>query len=280
MTLLFGRTYSIQIDDLGVESLRVGFTVKKSLKKTANTAEIAVYNLAKDTRKRLEGMSAVAVQLFAGYDGVNSLIFRGELRDVFSRWEENGSWVTVLRGADGDAAMRTARTNYGQRPGVSVARVVQQLATDLGVGIGNAARAIVSGNLEGVGNAFGKGVTMSGSTQEQLDKILRSAGKEWSIQDGELQVIDAGAALQASVTVLSPITGLMGTPEVQDKGANKGKAQIRCRILPDLNPGRAAAVESATVIGVWRIDEVTYTGDTHGQDWTAEIMAREAGLSL
>ncbi len=280
MTLLFGRTYQIQVDDLGIEALRVGFTVKKSLKKSANTAEVAVYNLAKETRTRLEAMSGVSVEIYAGYDGNNALIFRGELRDVYSRPEQDGSWVTVLRSADGDRALREGRTNYGQRPGVSVGRVVQQLTTDLGVGIGNAAKALATGNIAGIGSAFGKGLVLSGSTQAQMDKLMSSTGNEWSIQDGELQVLPAGGALQTSMTVLSPLTGLVGTPEVQDKGKKKGKAQIRARILPDLNPGQLVAVESATVNGAWRIDETSYIGDTHGEDWTAELLARDAGLSI
>lgn len=280
MSLLFDRTYKIQVDDLGVEKLRCGFTVKKSLKKSANTAEVAIYNLQESSRKKLEASSGVVAEIYAGYEGNNSLIFRGELRDAFSRTESDGSWVTVLRGGDGDAALRQARTNYAQRPGVSLSRVVKQMVDDLGVGIGNAARALLSGNLDGVGSAFGKGIAMSGKTADQLDKLLGSAGYEWSIQDGELQVLEAGKALQTKLTVLSPLTGLEGTPEVQDKGTHKGKAQIRARILPDLGPGRLVSVESATVNGVWRIDETTYVGDTHGQDWNAELLCRETEYSL
>jgi hypothetical protein len=273
---LFGRTYQIQVGEVSVNSLRCGFTVKKSLKKSANTAELAIYNLARATREAIAGMSRVPILIEAGYGGDNTLIFRGEMRDAYSRHESDGSWVTVLTAGDGDTALREARTNFGGRPGVSLSRVISQLVNDLGIGIGNAAKALVDGNIDGVGAAFGKGITLSGSSQEELDKLMRSSGKEWSIQDGELQILEAGKALQDSVTVLSPGTGLEGTPEIEDKGDLKGKARIKCRIVPDVGPGRVVQVANSSIAnGFWRVDEVTYVGDTMGQDWTAEIVGRE-----
>ena len=274
----FGRLCEVNVGGLRVESLRVGFTVDKTTKREPNTCEIAVYNLSRAHRQALETgygkfrvpgtkLKAIPVRLAAGYAGTGmSLLFYGQLREVFSRPESDGSWVTVLRSGDGDRATR-ARATFGFRPGVSIARVVESLTGEMGIGLGNAAKQLVEARLTGLGGTIGRGVAFEGAAPEQLDAILRSAGYEWSIQDNALQVVPIGKSLDMLGTVLSPQTGLVDVPTTDEKG----NLQARALLLPGLVPGRRVKVRSSTISGVWRIERVRYAGDTHGQDWAAEI---------
>ncbi len=274
----FGRLCEVNVGGLRVESLRVGFTIEKTTKREPNTAEVAVYNLSRAHRDALETgygkvrlrgtqLRAIPVRVAAGYQGSGmSLLFYGQLREVFSRPERDGSWVTVLRSGDGDRATR-ARATYGFRPGVSTARVVEQLTAEMGIGLGNALKQLSSANLRGLGATVERGATFDGASAEQLDAILRSAGLEWSIQDNALSVTPIGKSLDALGVLLSPQTGLVDVPATDEKG----NLQARALLLPGLVPGRRVKVRSATVQGVWRLERVRYTGDTHGEDWVAEM---------
>ena len=205
------------------------------------------------------------------------MLFRGELREAFSRPDRDGSWITVIRSGDGDRALRGARSTRGSRPGVSVERVISDLANDLGAGLGNVAKAVKDQlargdlSLDGLGTAFTNGFNGSGSASEQLDRILKSVGLEWSVQDGEIQAMPLGTTPQQKVTTVSPYSGLEGTPEREGKGV----VSFRSRILPDLMPGFLVELKSATVNGLYKISKVRFVGDTHGEDWSAEVEGRE-----
>jgi hypothetical protein len=276
--------------------LRIGFTIEKDLTRAPNHAEVIIYNLARKTRDRLNrGDGKVPVVVEAGYrDTGMILLFAGEMREAFSRPEPDGSWATILRAGDSDEALRTARGATGKRPGVSAERVISEQFAQLKVGAGNLFTELktqLSGadfSVEKLGAAFEKGFAGTGAVAEQLDKNMKSAGLEYSVQDGQMQVLKVGQALGTVATILAPQTGLEGSPEVDAKGT----CHCRVRIIPGLGPGYPVQItrSSAEAIGdllhfgfdvdrtVYRIEKTRYVGDTHGQDWNAEIDCRDMSL--
>lgn len=291
MTILFGRTYRIEVDGLGVEGLRCGFTIERDLTKNPNSCELGLYNLSRDTRERLHKLAKVPVSVSAGYEDTgNTLLFRGELRESFSRPDSDGcTWVTILRAGDGDKS-RKARSKKGIRPGVSLDRVIGDMARDLGVGIGNAGAEVIRQlksadfSAEGLGTAFAGGFTVSGSTSAQFEKLMSSTGNTWSVQDGELQVIPRGKVLGVSAVVLNSSSGLEGSPSVDEHGV----LHFRCRLIPGLQPGAPIIVESyeqggrvlkggrrVPTTGTWQITKLRALGDSWGPDWSYEGEARE-----
>jgi hypothetical protein len=281
-----------QPEGLSREGLRVGFTVQKDLTKAPNTAEIVIYNLARATRQRLHRERSVPVVLEAGYrDTGLILLFAGEMREAFSRPEPDGTWATVLRAGDGDGPLRSARNKTGLRPGVSVERVFSDQFDALKVGLGNAFSELKrqlagsDASVTKLADALGSGFTGSGSVAQQLDKLSKSAGLEFSVQDGELQVLKAGKVLSTTATVLSPETGLEGSPEVDAKGT----MHCRVRIIPGLSPGYPVQVTRLSAVDqrgyedigveidqtVYRVERTRYVGDLWGQDFNAEIDCRD-----
>ena len=62
------------------------------------------------------------------------------------------------------------------------------------------------------GRALSRGPRAPRAAAEQLTELCRSAGLEWSVQSGVLQLLPRGRALQRSAVVLSSDTGLVGSP--------------------------------------------------------------------
>jgi hypothetical protein len=284
-------------DEGKLDGLRVGFTIEKDLTRHPNVAEVVIYNLSRATRERLHREPSTPVVIEAGYAATGLVVlFSGEMREAFSRPEPDGTWATILRAGDGDTALRQSRKATSLRPGVSAERVASDIFKDLKVGAGNLWTELKTQvgsadfSVDKLNDAFAKGFSGVGSVAAQLDKVTKSAGLEFSVQDGEVQILGAGDVLGVEALVLSPETGLEGAVEVDAQGT----MHCRVRLVPGLAPGYPVQVrrqkpptletgfyafelygESAEDQTVYRIEKTRYVGDTHGQDWAAEIDCRD-----
>jgi hypothetical protein len=247
-------------------TLRVAFAVEKSLNRDPNKAEISIYNLNDEHRKALQKKQACIIE--AGYVNTMEKLFNGDLTFV-SHNRETVDWVSKMQAKDGGVQYASARINKSFRPGTQMTAVLNQAAQALGVGMGNAQQAF-SGSLRGGLTQFTKGVTLSGRVSDVLDKFVSSAGMEWSIQDGQLQVLQSKSTTQQFVINLSADSGMIGSPELGEKGIVK----VRSLLMGGLLPGRKVKIESAMVTGFFRVEKVKHYGDTWGTDWYSEMEAK------
>ena len=263
MTTLFGRTARLTIGDTLIEDLRIGFNVTRTLKKEPNTAEIAVWNLSRSRRDQLSREEDLPVVLEAGLGDRLSVLFAGELRFARSMPEGNGDWITTLSNGDKDKQFRTARVARSYRPGVDGERMLKDLLGDLGAGLGNLVETIKGGSIPDLGSVVGRGVSFSGSAAKVAEDVLKSAGYEYSIQNGVLQVLERNKPLAGRFIDLSPTTGLLGVPAIDDKGV----VEFQSLMVPDMDPGIQCKITSSTFNGDVRVETVRTTGDTRGQDY-------------
>ncbi len=270
MTQLFGRKVRVQVDEFVIERLDVSFEIVKSLSaKTPNSAEIRVWNLNAEHRKRLQELEKVFVSLDAGYEQGTSLLFRGDLRDVLST-REGTDWVTTITSDSGRRA-RKRRILKSFAPGASVQDVLLSAAKAMGVRLGNAASKTVAAKIHGTqARQFFNGYALAGAIERELDRIARSCGLEWSIQDDELQFLDEGMPLQELGIELTPETGLVGSPEP----GNRAIIEARCLMIPDLYPGRRVRLTSEHVTGIYRTETTRHLGGTAERDWYVELQLR------
>lgn len=270
---LYGRTLLVAVGDVDLSGFDVAFQVTRTLKPEPNTCELRVYNLGKALRRELATLAKAGlfVTLAAGYGTRLSQLYRGDLRDVFSVREDTG-WVTTISSGDGEQARRNARIRRAFPRGTKVDVVLRALTESLGVGLGNSARALVDAKKLTHGSSeFVSGTVTHGSAAVQLTELLKSVGMEWSIQDGELQVLDRGRAIDGEVIILTPDTGLVGSPEPGHKGTMKAVA----RIIPGLQPGAQVLIDSSEVHGQFRVERIDFAGDTSQDDWVARIEGKE-----
>ena len=278
MTVLFGRSWELQVDTLllkgeyGKPSLTISFEVERTLKRAPNNASVTIYNLSAEHRKRLQDLGdAVFVRLSVGYRGDNFQIFKGDLRDVRST-RQGPDWVTTITSGDGERAIQRRRTRRSFAPGAALEQVLKDVAGDLQVGLGNLVKGVSGAALEGTGSTrFHSGTTVSGNSARELDRLLRSAGYEWSVQDGEIQVLPRGQALKGQAVAIAPRTGLIGSPEPGTKGATVCTVLLQAGLVP----GARVQLESAYTSGLFRVERVTNKGETSGQVWYADLELKQ-----
>lgn len=272
MTTLFRRTYLLDVDTIEITGLEVSFSVTRTLRREPNRASIRVWNLARSTRDQLHALDRVRVRLAAGLADRRTLIFDGELDSITST-KTGAEWVTEITGGDGLRA-RGARISRSYRAGAPIRALLEDCASALGVGVGNAAEVFASARALAGPTSIPTGAALDGSAADELTRLCDACGLEWSVQSGELQLLARARASTSSAVVLEPSSGLIGSPRVDSRGVLHADALM----VPDLEPGRRVQVRSTHVDGVWRITRCDYSGDLSGTSWGVSIEGeQEAG---
>ncbi len=250
-------------DEEGSSILKVTFSVTRTIQKEPNKATVSIYNLRKDNRIALQEKKLATI-IEAGYVDNTSQIFSGELE--FGENKQDGrNWITTLQAGDGVRKYKESRINTSFKGPAKVTDVLQAAAKALGVDLGNLGD--VAGSLRGALTEFTNGMVLSGKAEKQLDKVAKSMGLRWSIQDGKLQFLGPDQFVGTIATRLAPGTGLIGSPEPGEDGV----IRVRSLLQPNLLPGQRVQVQSAEVDGFFRIEKVIFSGDTWGNDWFADM---------
>lgn len=264
---------------LNVSGHDVEFVVEKSLKSTEpNTLMLRVYNLSEAQRQTLSGAGSLTVLLEAGYIGGTAQIYFAGARSAWST-REKADYVTHIESSDTIARptgiKKTRKIQVGSNGGsvyktmgarVPIAQAFQTIAASLGLGTGNLNQALAAGSAP---ITAVNGSALVGNGARRMTDLCRSCGLEWSVQDGQLQLLNIGATLSSQAISVTDSNGLVDSPAVDSQGA----LSLKTLLIPGLAPGVLLNVDSLFVQGGYRIEKIRYAGNTKGQEWYAHIDA-------
>lgn len=256
---------------LTVRDLKIDFSVSKGIGSKQNTATIAVWNLTSSHRKQL-GEEFDTVELKVGYrDGPLSTIFKGNIRDV-THTKETADVKSEMECGDGDEAFSKGAVSKTFPAGTKPKEIVEYLAGEM--------PGATKGEMKGLDDlpAYKRPVTVFGWSWSEMDKIGREQGLYWSIQNGQVEAMKSDEHLQGT-TVLSSETGMIGIPEITDKGV-----KVKALLNPNIAPGRLIDVRSDFLDeesgrdkrktdqggGVFRVSDVTFSGSNRSEEFYVE----------
>jgi len=269
---LFNRVASVTVEGsaaTGVEisGLRFVFKIEKTKTSTQNSLKLKIYNLSEDTIARIQEKDS-KITLKVGYveDSGAEIIFSGSITRVISV-KDYPHTILDIESGDGMNKLREARSNLSNISGVGVTQVLEQLSKDLGI--------VVREITKDIKESFNNGFSFVGPTKDAIDTITKQFGLEWSIQDGELQILKAGTPNRDRVPLISKDTGMVGSPEliISDatvlQAVTSGSAKYRVNILmnPKIRPTSEIRLESRVATGNFIVNSVSHNGDTHGKVW-------------
>lgn len=266
MSTLFGRQVFVEFGQPGAvgrrfEDLRVAFSTESSRSGTPGKATIEVYNLAPDSLTLLQERGAT-VRLWAGYD-VPRLIFAGDPVAGGVRIERRGpDRIARVEAQDGGRAYQSARVSLSYAADTSLSEVLAELVRQTGIPAGSI-RLPRDVRLP-------HGLVYSGPARDLLDRIARAAGGDWWSRDGALCLAGTGVDTGEIALVASAEDGnMIGSPVPQDGG----RVEVVVLLEPSLRPGRLLDVRAERTRGVYVIESVRFSGDTHGQPFYASCVA-------
>lgn len=268
MSQLFGRVCELTVGALKFSALRMSFRITATIGSKPNSAEISIYGLSETSRAAC-AVKGTEVRLVAGYRDTAALIFAGQVTHGTSM-REAGGWVTVLEAKDG-MPQWTSRVRKSLHQATKHRELVKMLADQMGLQVSNAQL-----DLAGSGATNGP-TTMYGFAHAEMDVLCRSLGLEWSIQRGRLVLVREGTATAETAVLLTPETGLVGTPQRQaQENGKKRIVQVVSKLQPTIKPGRLIELRSQTLSGLLRCSKVETVGDTHGAEWDCSCECTEA----
>lgn len=261
-----GKAGSITIRDLKIE-----FSVSKSIGSKQNTATISIWNLTKSHRRQL-GEEFDKIELKAGYvEGTVSTIFKGSIRDV-THTKETADVKSEMECGDGDEGIGKGAVSKTFPAGTKPKAIIEHIVGEM--------PDTTKGEMKGIDElpAYKRPVSVYGWGFRELDKLGREHGFYWSIQNGEFQAVKNDKTLQGT-TVVSKETGMIGIPEVTDKGC-----KVKALLNPNIAPGRMIDVRSDFLDeasgkdkrksddggGIFRVADVTFSGTNRGEDFYVE----------
>ena len=232
--------------------LRVIFDIDKTNEANPNRADVGIYNVNENTKGILEAKNT-KVFLDAGYGDDLQTIFVGNVTKV-THDNRSPDILTKLELGDGDNAFRNGRIEEGFPPGTSTSHLFDKLIEASGLGRG-AVKGIPDVN-------YANGIVLSGSVRHNLNELCKKSDLEWSIQDEAIQVLPKKQFNLDSIALLTPETGLIGSPSKTKKGI-----EFTSLLQAKLRPGGKVKIESRDYNGIFKLRKVNHKGDTHENDF-------------
>jgi hypothetical protein len=300
---LFNRVAELVVGQSGgkgilIENLRFQFQIEKTLSETLNNSTLKIYNLNRDSRKLVETANN-AVILRAGYsEDIGPVhLFTGVVRRALTV-RDSVDWITDLELDDGLLAYRDSKFTADFKPGAKGADVLAAVASKFG---------IPAQKLPKIDNKiYPNGWSFVGRSRDAMGAVCEYLGCEWSIQGQEVQVLKKGGSAQSAAALISPNTGMIGSPAFEtktlsDKDAAKqgvttdskgaivkatktdSGTQERLQIMgykvksllqPSIQPGHIVKLEAEGINDFLKVEAISHSGDTFGSDWFSELSLR------
>lgn len=293
MSNRFLRNYRLQIGKKGetkgvsiVQPIRMSFDIEKTTESNPNESTIKIYNLSPATRALIEKPDMRCV-LYAGYEeeGEPLRLCSGDIAYAYS-YLDAADWITELAVLDGLIEIRDTAVSLGYAGGVNSTQILNAIAGAMGL-------ILVAPNSLSE-RKWVNGFSFYGAARTALDKVVSGTGLEWSVQNGELQIVNRANVTKRQAVVLSVESGLISYPERTREAAKSKKADkeevkgakkrnftldnqardgwnVRSFLLPQVNPADKVKLESKTVTGWFRAEKVHHYGDSFSGDWITEL---------
>jgi hypothetical protein len=256
---------------LEAPQIRIEFDISKTISSSKNTASITIYNLAETTRHSI-GKEFDSITLEAGYSppgeaGNVGVIFKGAVRDVEHR-REGPNIKTIITCGDGDAALRRATISKSYQAGTPVKDVIEDIAKEM------EAKGLSRGEFKYPealeSKTFKRPYAACGSCSREMDIISRGNGFYWSSQNETLEVIPSDGFV-GMIAVISPETGMIGTPALTDNGV-----RVSALLNPEIRPNRRVQIKSQTLEmnaadGIYRVSTCAYSGNNIDGEFKVDI---------
>ena len=270
-------------DGQGVDlsEFRVVFTVNKRFTSTPNDAIVTIYNLSEQTKQRFLKNEFTKLFLQAGYEGNFSLIITGDIKDKRAGIENGVNTFIEVAIADGDKALNNSITSVTLAAGSTPKDHIDIYAKDF------ANYDITEGTINtGATDAYSlpRAKTIFGQTSFHARNTGRSIGSDFSIIDNKIQYVLSDSTIDEEAVSINTSTGMIGSPQQTIEGINakcllnpriKVNGQVFINqedvILAPVDGLLLNAKPSVSVDGHYKIQWLTHSGDTRGNEWSTSF---------
>ena len=273
--------FVINGSDVQHEQLRIRFVVVKNQlsAQIPNSMQITIYNLSAATREKLSKFGT-AVSLDVGYGNELRTLFVGIIQHAIHTHEDT-EWLSTLYCWDLNGIQANESViSLSLADGTTVRQAIDKVA----LAFGPAAEGFEVLDLDRLDQTkLLRPMEFTGPTGDALTILAESYDFQWSFQDGRLEIKSSGAVFPGGAVRISVASGMIGSPVVTDLGI-----EVNTLLNPAIRVWRHIIIESVgadvkigqietrSLIptlhqGTYTVGEVTFTGDTWGNEWMSRV---------
>lgn len=307
--MLFDRVIEIIVGQPGgdgklIKDLRCEFNIRATSSKSPNEATLKVYNANPNTISMMETVNNIVI-IKAGFlrDVGAVQIFSGTVCRSLT-YQDGPDVLTEMELRDSVIPLRDAKVSISYPPNTSALTVLDGVAKNFGLPIRK--------NLKVSDKQYPSGFAFNGRVRNAMDQVCNFLGLEWSAQGNEIQIIKKGNVYSDMAVDLNKDTGMIGYPRRESKtmtektAAKQGVAygqkgiirttidvadptskiknkttlevqgyRVKSLMNAAIYPGAYVRLTSRGIKGeFFRVEEATYSADTHGNDFSVEALLR------
>lgn len=267
----FDRVAAVDISpDIRIEKLRIKFEIKKSVTANTNYCRVDIYNLSQTTRNKITTDSTSLVRVLAGYSNNVGLIEigQGNISNVIHSYK-SPDVVTTIFSKDGFNSTINNRISLSFIDKTPLSSIIDAVIAKLNIPV----KFINYNKSVQIKNGF----SYVGAITDVLDQLGRQYKFSWSIQDGQLQILNGEQGTGNQSIFLSAETGLIESPELVIKTKNlklinKNEYKVTSLMQPQLQAGDLIQIESKSLNGIFIINELTHIGDMNANEWYTNLI--------
>lgn len=260
----FLRRVELQIQAPGgaartLTGLRVLARSRRSLTQTPDAATFSVFGPAPGSVQDLQTPGCV-VRILAGYRDNIARVLSGTVRPgTLDIVRQSGEVVASAEVVDARIEVRQA----------AVSRAWDQVTASEVVTWAISTAGLARGTIRlGTDVQYVRGFVALGVVGDVLAQIAADTGSTLTIQDGVVSLVPAGEQRRASSLLLSPTSGLIGSP----RRLEEGKVEAVCLLAPTLRPGDGYRVQGVDLAGDYRAIDVEIDIDSREGPFYARIV--------
>lgn len=225
MTQLFGRVYELEIgtgdglirrfDGFPSEEddpLNIRFVVDQTPNAERSYAEITVFGLNRESRSSIYEQFTT-VTLKAGYGDYYGAIFNGTIENIEIGRDGTDVYLKMFC-QSGAETWESARISQSFGPNTPQKEIIQAVAQTFGFPVE------FVGDFSTLPRAL-KGRTLDRDSKSAMRQLSDSFEFDWFVSNGQMLIVKDGAQRPSAVPYrYSPATGLIGSPEITQKGVD------------------------------------------------------------
>jgi len=270
-------------------NLMINFDIKKSVKDAVSTGTIEVNNVSRKTFEFLtDEVENLQVELEVGHSSAENRerIFFADIIDINFDNRRNGT-ILEINAEEGLYLGKLGVLNKSYPPNTKMTEIVSDCKSVLtGLGLSDLKYFKVFSDLnkernkaaKSVGNAgqdiiaetiLPNGFTANESVLGVLNRLLRDKyNYKIYMSNNNLIIAHPGAEIEDLGLVLSPKTGLIGSPKIIN-----GRLKAKALIQPKAKLGSRIYVKNEDIDSEFIIDDIAYSGSSLSGDYCMEIEA-------
>jgi hypothetical protein len=275
----------VTLEGGGQTDLTFEFQIDQWSTQAPNMMWLRIYNPSLATAKKLAAPEFTKVQFYAGYDDNCGLVYSGEIKQAILNHDTAVNSCVDLYCADGESGYNRARlgtalpAGYTPQDKLNAALKTMQ---PFGVTLGTV-------NVDLSKPSYPRGLPLIGMAREAIREVALNAGALWSIQNGQLHMIDFKKPVPGSAIPLNAATGLVGWPRQTADGImtvslinprlqphvniqlDPSSIQLAQRNINDRDPSspyvNSNLDQQGVGAGTYNIFKMARTGNTRGEEW-------------